>query len=52
MNRVLKIEEETPEMHITVQGYKVTLCFAEKPNPEAAALVKQTLLSAYAMPRK
>lgn len=52
MNRVLKIDEETPEMHITVQGYKVTLCFAEKPNPEAAALVKQTLLSAYAMPRK
>lgn len=52
MNRVLKIDKETPEMHITVQGYKVTLCFAEKPNPEAAALVKQTLLSAYAMPRK
>lgn len=52
MNRILRIDEETPEMHITVQGYKVTLCFAENPNPEAAALVKQTLLSAYAMPRK
>lgn len=52
MKKIFKIDEEMPEMHITVQGYKVTLCFAEKPNPEAAALVKQTLLSAYAMPRK
>ncbi|WP_164470822.1 hypothetical protein [Anaerotruncus colihominis] len=52
MKKIFKIDEETPEIHITVQGYKVTLCFAENPNPEAAALVKQTLLSAYAMPRK
>lgn len=52
MKKIFKIDEETPEMHITVQGYKVTLCFAENPNPEAAALVKQMLLSAYAMPRK
>ena len=28
MNRVLRIDEEKPEMHISVQGYKVTLCFA------------------------
>ena len=52
MKKIFKIDEETPEIHITVQGYKVTLCFAENPNPEAAALVKQTLLSAYALPRK
>ena len=32
--------------------YKVTLCFAEKENPEVAVLVKQVLLSAYAMPQK
>lgn len=32
--------------------YKVTLCFAEKENPEVAVLVKQALLSAYAMPQK
>ena len=47
MNRILRIDEEKPEMHITVQGYKVTLCFAEKENPEVAVLVKQALLSAY-----
>lgn len=33
-------------------GLKVTLCFAEKENPEVAVLVKQALLSAYAMPQK
>lgn len=49
---ILRIDEEKPEMHISVQGYKVTLCFAEKENPEVAVLVKQALLSAYAMPRK
>ena len=52
MNRVLRIDEEKPEMHISVQGYKVTLCFAEKENPEVAVLVKQALLSAYAMPQQ
>ena len=52
MNRILRIDEEKPEMHITVQDYKVTLCFAEKENPEVAVLVKQALLSAYAMPQK
>ena len=52
MNRILRIDEEKPEMHITVQDYKDTLCFAEKENPEVAVLVKQALLSAYAMPQK
>ena len=52
MKKIFKIDEEMPEMHITVQGYKVTLCFAEKENPEVAVLVKQALLSAYAMPQK
>ena len=52
MNRILRIDEEKPEMHITVQDYKVTLCFAENENPEVAVLVKQALLSAYAMPQK
>ena len=40
------------EMHITVQGYKVTLCFADKANPEVAAFVKQALLGAYSMSSK
>ena len=52
MNRILRIDEEKPEMHITFQGYKVTLCFAEKENLEVAVLVKQALLSSYAMPQK
>ena len=52
MKKIFKIDEEIPEMHITVQGYKVTLCFAEKPNPEVASLVKQSLLNSYAMPQK
>lgn len=37
---------------IVVVKSKVTLCFAEKENPEVAVLVKQALLSAYAMPQK
>lgn len=36
----------------TSDTVKVTLCFAEKENPEVAVLVKQALLSAYAMPQK
>lgn len=52
MKKIFKIDEETPEMHITVQGYKVTLCFAEKENPEVAVLVKRALLGTYAMPQK
>ena len=38
MNEVLRIGKAASEMHITVQGYKVTLCFADKANPEVAAL--------------
>ena len=40
MNRILRIDEEKPEMHITVQVYKVTLCFAEKENPEVPDVEK------------
>ena len=49
MNEVLRIGKAASEMHITVQGYKVTLCFADKANPEVAAFVKQALLGAYSM---
>ncbi len=52
MGEVIKIQKETPEMHITVQGYKVTLCFTEKANLEVAAFVKQALLGAYSMSSK
>ena len=52
MNEVLSIGKAASEMHITVQGYKVTLCFADKANPEVAAFVKQALLGAYSMSSK
>ena len=52
MNEVFRIGKTSSEMHITVQGYKVTLCFAEKANPEVAAFVKQALLGAYSMSSK
>ena len=52
MNEVLRIGKAASEMHITVQGYKVTLCFADKANPEVAAFVKQALLGAYSMSSK
>ena len=52
MNEVLRIGKAASEMHTTVQGYKVTLCFADKANPEVAAFVKQALLGAYSMSTK
>ena len=52
MNEDLRIGKAASEMHITVQGYKVTLCFADKANPEVAAFVKQALLGAYSMSTK
>ena len=52
MNEVLRIGKAASEMHITVQGYKVTLCFADKTNPEVAAFVKQALMGAYSMSSK
>ena len=42
MNKPLKSDTPKAEMKINVQGYKVTLCFAERPNLEAAAFVKQS----------
>ena len=40
------------KMKITVQGRRVVLCFAEKPNPEVAARVKQALLGTYMLTAK
>ena len=47
MNKGCKIGKEASEMVITVQGWKVTLCFAEKANPDVAAFVKRALLGSY-----
>ena len=35
------------DMSITVQGHEVALCFADAPNPQVAAQVKQALLGVY-----
>jgi hypothetical protein len=52
MNKPLKSDAPKAEMKISVQGYKVTLCFADRPNLEAAAFVKKALLSSYAVLQK
>ena len=52
MNKELKHNLKKAEMEINVQGYKVTMCFAEKPNLEAAAFIKQALLGSYSMLNK
>lgn len=52
MNEVFRIGKAASEMHITVQGYKVTLCFAEKANNEVADFVKQALLGSYSASAK
>lgn len=35
------------QIHMTVDGHKVTLSFAEKHNPTLSAVVRNTLLDAY-----
>ena len=52
MKKVFKIGKDISEMHITVQGHKVTLCFAEKADPEVAVLVKRAILGSYTAPQK
>lgn len=52
MNKELKHNLKKAEMEINVQGYKVTMRFAEKPNLEAAAFIKQALLGSYSMLNK
>ena len=37
------------KMNITVQGRRVVLLFAERPNPEIAVRVKQALMGTYMM---
>lgn len=38
-------KRNTCRMEITVKGHKVTLHFADEPNPDVAVQVKQVLLS-------
>lgn len=49
-----KAEEKkrNTRMTVTVQGREVSMQFAEKPNPQVAAQVKQALLGTYLPVRK
>lgn len=38
---------DSDKLVVTVQGRKVTLRFADEPNMEVSALIKQALLSSY-----
>ncbi len=38
---------KVPTLEIEIQGHKVTLCFAEKADPELAVRVKQALIGTY-----
>ena len=38
---------DSDKLVVTVQGRKVTLHFADEPNMEVSALIKQALLSSY-----
>lgn len=40
------------KMNITVQGRRIILLFAEKPNPEIAVHVKQALMGTYMLTAK
>lgn len=40
------------KMNITVQGRRIILLFAEKPNPEIAVRVKQALMGTYMLTAK
>ena len=40
-------KDANKSMAITVQGHEVALIFADAPNPQVVAQVRQALLSAY-----
>ena len=47
MNQESKTVLNVSTMEIEVQGHKVTLCFAEKADPEIAVRIKQALIGTY-----
>jgi hypothetical protein len=52
MNQESKTVSNIPTMEIEVQGHKVTLCFAEKADPEIAVRIKQALIGTYLQTKK
>lgn len=47
MEKMVPFGREKKQIKTTIQGYKVTLRFAEQENTELADWVKRALLSAY-----
>lgn len=35
------------EVHMTIDGHKITVCFANERNPALASLVKETLIDSF-----
>jgi len=52
MKQENKTTATTPTIEIEVQGHKVTLCFAEKADPEIAIRIKQVLIGTYLQSEK
>ncbi len=52
MDQKSKTAPNAPTMEIEIQGHKVTLCFAEKADPELAVRVKQALIGTYLQSEK
>ena len=52
MNQENKTVPNVPTMEIEIQGHKVTLCFAEKADPEIAVRIKQALIGTYLQTEK
>jgi len=52
MEQKSKTASNASTMEIEIQGHKVTLCFAEKADPELAVRVKQALIGTYLQSEK
>ena len=52
MDQKNKTDSNAPIMEIEIQGHKVTLCFAEKADPELAVRIKQALIGTYLQSEK
>ena len=35
------------EVHMTIDGHKITICFSQEYNPKLASLVKETLIDSF-----
>jgi hypothetical protein len=52
MKQEIQTAPTSPTIEIEIQGHKVTLCFAEKADPEIAVRIKQALIGTYLQTEK